>query len=213
MKRWFTSDQHYGHSNIVRYCRRPTLRKTDLDAKGNWVSPEVAIEAAKRSDDFLIKHANMRVKSDDMVISVGDFICYGAEKGVQGLRNHPDFYLNQLNGQYVLIEGNHDAQNNVKSVGRHLITTIGKLRVFVSHFPTDDDHQDPALIEYVYKRCDFALCGHVHEKWKEKMVDTYRGTQFLNINVGIDARKYIPISDSEIYNIYEKVKKNATQVT
>ncbi|MDD4389686.1 MAG: metallophosphoesterase family protein [Eubacteriales bacterium] len=203
MKRWFTSDQHYGHANIIRYCGRPILRKGDIDEHGKWASTEAAKNAATRCDNFLIKQANMRIKADDSVISVGDFMCYGAEKGVQGLRNHPDYYLKQLNGHYVIIEGNHDIQNNVKPIGRHLFTNIAKLRVFVSHYPTDNGIQDPELMAWVRKNCAFAICGHVHEKWAE-MWDN----GFLNINVGVDVHKYLPISDSEIYNIYERAKRN-----
>ncbi len=211
MKRYWTADIHFAHANIVKYCYRPTLRKSDLDDKGNWISDEIAIQAAIRADVFGIKTINGRVKPGDLVTHVGDFLNYGKNKGVEGLRKKAEDYLEQLNGTWIMIEGNHDGNNGVKTIGRHLITTIGKFRVFVSHYPTDDEHQDPDLMKYVYGHCDFAICGHVHEKWKEKLVLTPRGNSFLNINVGVDARKYIPISDSEIYNIYEKVKRNEKQ--
>lgn len=203
MKRWFTADPHFSHANIVRYCKRPTLKKSDLNEKGGWASPQAAIDAAVRADGFQLKRYNERVKPDDQVINVGDFLNYGAEKGDPGLKNHPDVYFKQLNGIWVNIEGNHDANNGVRSIGRHLFTNIAKLRVFVSHYPTDNGIQDPELMAWVRKNCAFAVCGHVHEKWAE-MWDN----GFLNINVGVDVRKYLPISDSEIYNIYEKAKRN-----
>lgn len=200
-RRW-TADIHYGHANISKFCKRPTLRKTDLDENGNWVSHEVAIEAANRMDAFLTKQMNARIKDDDETIHVGDFINYGSNKGDPGLRNKPSDYLKQLKGTWIFIEGNHDGNNNVRSIGRHLITSIAKLRVFVSHYPTTSEAQDPELMAWVRKNCAFAICGHVHEKWAEMWDE-----DLLNINVGVEVRKYLPISDSEVFNVYEKAKR------
>lgn len=199
MVRYFTSDQHLGHANIVRYCKRPILRKGDVNEAGEWASPEIALQIASKNDDFIIKHANMRVKAVDTVISVGDFLNYGNVKGVKGLRNKYDDYLKLLNGKYVLIEGNHDDQNGVKTDGRVLFVMIANLRVFVSHYPTDNPRQDPDLMKWVKKNCAFAICGHVHNQWA-----TQWDEHLLNINVGVDSHRYFPISDQEVFNIYEK---------
>lgn len=211
MKRFWSADVHFGHANIVKYCKRPTLRKNDLDQNGNWVSLTTAIEAANRHDAFLLKQINSRVKSDDQVIHVGDFINYGANKGDPGLKNKPDDYLQQLNGEWIFIEGNHDKNNNVRPIGRHLITEIASLRVFVTHYPTDSDIHDPDLIDWVHKNCAFAIVGHVHEKWAERWIEVvgHRKYHFLNINVGMDVRRFAPISDSEVFCIYERAKREA----
>lgn len=208
MKRYWSADIHFGHANILKYCNRPSLRKTDLDEKGDWVSSEVAVAAADRADKFNINNFNGRIKPEDQVIHVGDFINYGLVKGVMGLKNKPSHYLDQLNGTWTLVEGNHDKNNGVKPQARHLITEISHKRVFVTHYPTDSDIHDPTLIDYVHRHCDFAIVGHVHEKWGHQWV-TVRGKKdpFLNINVGVDMHRFYPISDDEVYGIYLKLKR------
>jgi len=51
---WFTSDQHFGHANIIRYCNRPFASVAEMD-------------------DTLIKDWNREVVSHDTVYHLGDF--------------------------------------------------------------------------------------------------------------------------------------------
>jgi len=51
---WFTSDTHFGHKNIIKYCNRP------------WTG-------AQQMDDALIANWNDRVADDDIVYHLGDF--------------------------------------------------------------------------------------------------------------------------------------------
>ncbi len=188
-KRYWTADWHLGHENIIKYCDRP-------------------FKDVHHQTERIISEANMRVKNDDVLVHVGDFCTRGKCKGVQGERNVFSYYTGQLNGTMVLLEGNHDKQNKTKTVGRHMITTIGKYVAFVSHYPTDADCHSQSLIDWVYNNCDFAICGHVHEKWKTmKHHITHGQPPLININVGVDVNKYRPVSDDEVICIYEKAMK------
>lgn len=78
---WFTSDQHYGHANIIRYCERPYA------------------DVHSMNKDLIERH-NSLVAPNDIVYHLGDFT----------FDRYPDKYLEKLNGQHYLIKGNHDAK-------------------------------------------------------------------------------------------------------
>jgi calcineurin-like phosphoesterase family protein len=180
-QRFWTADWHLGHSAIIGYCDRP-------------------FKDAEHMIKRLIANANMRVKAGDTLISVGDFACYGRAKGIEGLRLHASEYIKQLNGTFVNVEGNHDANNKVKSICDMMLVRIGKFKVSVAHHPSWQMNID-------VKKCldvDFHICGHVHEKFKHAYSEA---NGLLNINVGCDVWNYMPVNDSEIIGYVQKVMK------
>ena len=82
-KVFFTSDTHFGHQNIIRFCNRP------------WAT-------IAEHDQALIDNWNAIVPEDAVVFHLGDF-CYkgGGFPTIQHL-------IGLLHGQIVLIRGNHD---------------------------------------------------------------------------------------------------------
>ena len=50
---WFTSDQHFGHENIIKYCSRP-------------------FASIEEMDEYLIANWNSTVDEDDVVWHLGD---------------------------------------------------------------------------------------------------------------------------------------------
>ena len=216
--RFWTADTHFNHPNIIRYCNRPQLKIGDLLDDGSWISGELAVERTIQMNKALIRDANMRVKMEDTVISVGDFACKGGEKGVAGLNVKPIELLCSCNGKWILVEGNHDDNNGVKADCSFMETTIGKYRVGVQHRPlleTGCEFQGKYRIpdwkikrelfhaEYCRKMFDFVICGHVHNAWQYKVI-----AGILHINVGVDVNRYMPINDTEVVAIYEKAKKH-----
>lgn len=81
MATYFTSDTHFGHSNVIRYCNRP-------------------FQSAEEMDNTIISNWNNRVKPDDEIYHLGDF----------SFRD-PLLYTSRLNGRKFLIPGNHDRRN------------------------------------------------------------------------------------------------------
>ena len=78
---WYTSDQHYGHANIIKHCNRP-------------------FESVGEMDKFIIGQHNLLISKDDNVYHLGDFSF-----------QRPERYLPHLNGKHHLIRGNHDRKN------------------------------------------------------------------------------------------------------
>lgn len=93
MNMFITSDMHFGHANIIKYCNRPFKDVDDMNNK-------------------LIHNWNQRVKEDDIVYHLGDFCFKG---GVEGGISKPQYWENQLNGKIIHIKGNHDKNNHLKS--------------------------------------------------------------------------------------------------
>jgi calcineurin-like phosphoesterase family protein len=82
MAYYFTADTHFGHSNIIRYCKRPFLGSDQMTEE-------------------LIKNWNEMVTPKDTVFHLGDFCLEETEF---------DEFASRLNGKLILIQGNHDSR-------------------------------------------------------------------------------------------------------
>ena len=81
-KVFFTSDLHFGHANVIRFDGRP-------------------FETVEEMNEELIKRWNNKVSPGDLVYVLGDFVWKAAA-------NYLVDILKRLNGQIILIAGNHD---------------------------------------------------------------------------------------------------------
>lgn len=79
---FFTSDLHLGHENALRFDNRCFANVDEMNAE-------------------LVKRWNAKVKPGDIVYVLGDMIWKMQDDQVHKL-------LNKLNGQIILIKGNHD---------------------------------------------------------------------------------------------------------
>ena len=79
--KYFTSDLHFGHKNIIKYENRPFASTEEMD-------------------DSLIQKWNSKVKKNDEVYILGDFGFVNGERANE--------LLDMLNGRKYLIKGNHD---------------------------------------------------------------------------------------------------------
>jgi len=106
---WITSDQHFGHEAIIKYCQRP-------------------FKNAREMDDCIVDQFNSKVGKKDVVYHLGDFSFH---KPIQ--------FLKCLNGEHHLIRGNHDAKQGLecfKSV-QDVLLLKGIARdfgIFLSHY-------------------------------------------------------------------------------
>jgi calcineurin-like phosphoesterase family protein len=76
---YFTADTHFGHANIIKYCHRPFLNKSEMD-------------------QVLLDNINSLVQPNDILYHLGDF-AFG----------DPIFYRKQIKCKNIFfIYGNHD---------------------------------------------------------------------------------------------------------
>ena len=116
MKRWFISDTHFSHTNIIQYAGRPYI----------------TVEEMNRS---LIDNWNQCVGGEDQVFFLGDF----------GLGDVEHLYsiCAQLKGHKICIRGNHDRNATwMMRVGFNLVLEsaflkIGQHHVELIHIPSN----------------------------------------------------------------------------
>ena len=137
MKTWFTSDTHFGHENIIKYCNRPFFNVRDMD-------------------ETIIRNWNSRVKEDDVVYHLGDF-CFKNSKGGkpgEGLPIHSSHWRASLKGYIIHIRGNHDKNNSASTKLVKAYIEYGGKYISLSH-----------RVEEADLKCEMCFVGHVHEKW------------------------------------------------
>ena len=188
MMRWFSSDLHFGHSNIIRYSGRPFDNVDEMN-KG------------------LIEAWNRTVAPEDDVWVLGD-LAMGRLKF-----NVP--LAADLNGDITLLCGNHDtpwlgrspktraknaelyAETGVTILDGETVTLeVDDKLVDCSHFPYQGDSQsvDRHLEHRPVDHGRWLLHGHVHEAWRQS------GRQ---INVGVDAWAGVPVSEEQLVELIQ----------
>jgi calcineurin-like phosphoesterase family protein len=78
---FFTSDTHFGHHNIIKYCGRPFKDANDMN-------------------ESFIRNWNSVVGVDDDVYHLGDVSFMSKQQTIN--------IIKKLNGRIYLVSGNHD---------------------------------------------------------------------------------------------------------
>jgi len=179
---FFTSDTHFSHANIMKYCNRPWSNVEDMN-------------------ETLINNWNKVVNKDSIIFHLGDF-AWG---------NNWMPILNQLNGRKILILGNHDLKNKDSNalkngfeyVCQQLYINVEHRKVILNHCP---------LLCYggTYRQDDdkvYQLFGHVHSgPYSSNGLDVERLVNLFptQYDVGVDNNDFTPIS---WYDVNEKIQK------
>jgi len=182
---YITADTHLGHENIISYCNRPFRNLNHMDSE-------------------IIRRWNERVREDDTVIVAGDFCFTNSPGGKigEGTTNPPKYYRELLNGNIILLRGNHDKNNKANTHIQSLILDFGKQNYFVTHKPQDYNS------DYKYN-----LVGHVHEKWLFKKYEynpvmcSRRVDYIYLLNVGVDQHNFYPIPMTQVIRLFSKIEK------
>lgn len=193
MSVWFTSDTHYSHTNIIKYCNRPFRDVNHMN-----------IELALRW--------NERVKSGDTVYHLGDY-------GLGDIMNSLE-YSKLLTGEKVLVLGNHDRpfMKRVKSSfgewmslyeqyfdrvvsWKGMSVDLYGYEFNLSHFPyTGDSHDDDRYEEFRIRDAGVPLIhGHTHFAGSPVSYSVEGTWQY---HVGVDAHNYAPVPAMQVIDAY-----------
>ena len=181
-KLFFTSDTHWGHFNISKYCHRP-------------------FESRSEMDNALIDNWNKIVPPDGIVVHCGDFMLPHKED----IKEYEKI-LKKLNGNILLCRGNHDRiplsiepQGKLIAVVDIAMVYADKVKIMASHYP---------MLAYP---ADYQVFGHIHTLSNGicygidgDVNNRMRKTQY---DVGVDQNGYKPVSYWQLCDIFRNKAK------
>lgn len=164
MKTYVTSDLHFGHKNIMKFCPITRARfRDDVDYM----------------NELMVKEWNEIVEPGDLVYMLGDVAFLPSAKAVE--------YMRRLNGDKILVEGNHDRKllndpvfrREFVEVHKYLDINYNGTKVVMFHYPIAEWDQ--------MHRGSVHLHGHLHggESGMEK---------FRCRDMGMDATGFIVVT-------------------
>lgn len=195
---WFTADQHFWHSRIIKHANRP-------------------FDSVEEMNKTLIDNWNDCVKPTDTVYVLGDMFWCGRKKA--------EPIVKSLLGKKILVKGNHDSGTKrwldmgFKDVCEREFFIYDNNHWFnLSHYPyypnlftrTEVWFKESIKeimgirVAHAMKRTldkrlkddgNWLLHGHVHNSWK---------TNKRQINVGVDVWGYKPVSIDAILSMVNK---------
>lgn len=161
---YLTSDNHFGHRNIIGYCDRP-------------------FKSVEEMDEAMIQRWNQNVGDESTVLVVGDFSFYDFETTKR--------IVQRLKGRKTLIRGNHDKSHSDKwflkagfdAVIEHMMLMLSidpRNQAEVQHHPVYNTKYGAGILFH----------GHAHNYCKAKHYVT--NNQVL-LNVGVDCWNFAPV--------------------
>ena len=178
-KFYFTSDTHFNHENIIKYCKRP-------------------FSSIDEHDETLIKNWNDVVPEDGIVFHLGD-VGFGDPGRINEI-------LKQLNGKIYLVIGNHDWRRIVndhkwrfEDMTQQINMKIGKRHIILNHYP---------MLAFSGAWCGedatYQLFGHVHTSpYTDEGLDQLRMKMLFTsqYDVGVDNNSFKPVSWNDVDTI------------
>jgi calcineurin-like phosphoesterase family protein len=163
MSIFLISDNHFdAYPYLYKVFPRNELCKYD----------NTLLENRLKNNDLINKEMingwNSVVSDDDLVISIGDF-CY----------TDPRPWLDKLNGNKIMLRGNHDNWCEGYAGDWHMILEYKKMRFYVTH--------DPAYVPRDWK--EWVIHGHHHNMPGFPFINGDR----KNINVACELVDYTPV--------------------
>lgn len=166
---WFTADLHFSHPKIIDIYNRPTT--------------------VEEHDKWLLNRLNSKVGKNDILYILGDVSMVSREQ--------TDKILDKINGNKILILGNHD--NNIKNSTRFgEITQIknfnftspsyNNIHIVLCHYPIASWNRKVHGAGHLY--------GHTHGRFKNTG---------LSFDIGVDCNNYYPLNLEEVINKFAKV--------
>ncbi len=172
MSIWFTSDTHFGHANIIRYCDRPYSSLSEMD-------------------EALVAKWNQVVRPNDIVYHLGDFTL--------GKQEQAAAHFAHINGRISVIPGGHDkgwvSKGEYISKSGHPVVILPPLVTIKLPVPGVEPSQMIVLCHYAMRVWDrshygsWHLYGHSHCNLPQHL---------KSLDVGIDCWNYFPVSLEQV---------------
>jgi calcineurin-like phosphoesterase family protein len=163
MKTYITSDLHFGHKNIMKFCPATRARfRDDVDYM----------------NEAMVREWNEIVKPEDLVYILGDVAFLPAQKAAE--------VMNRLNGRKILVQGNHDRKTLndpvfrgcFEEVHHYLDINYNGTKVCMFHYPIAEWDQ--------MHRGSVHFHGHLHGG--ESGLEKFRAR-----DMGMDATGFIVV--------------------
>lgn len=131
---FYSSDHHFDHKNIIRFCKRP-------------------FNDVPHMNEMLIQYWNETVTPEDTVYYIGDF----------QFNPDPDLFLSRLNGRKILIKGNHDFHHSKIIESKHWAEVHDILHTSLDHTKVTLCHYAMRVWPSAHKG-SLMLYGHSHNR-------------------------------------------------
>lgn len=186
---FFTSDTHFGHANIIKYCNRPFLSAADERAladgggtwhRGNWKGDgssewRISQEAVELMNDTLINNINAMVGENDILWHLGDWAFARKDQYYYKCREYRDrIKCRNVN----LIWGNHDYRSiSNLFYEAHDMTEIeiGRQKITLNHYAM--------AIWNKSHRGAWHMYGHSHSGAEEWLDRNMKGRRAFDVGV------------------------------
>ncbi len=165
---YFTSDQHFGHFNIIRLSHRP-------------------FATADEMDEAMIAKWNAKVKAHDTIYILGDLFFRSA---------NVEPILKRLCGRKHLVLGNHDHSwtgkvrlgDYFKSVQTMKEVDIGGNPATLCHYP---------MLSYPQARRGYMIYGHIHNNTGDDYWPLIMRRPRM-LNAGVNVNGFEPVTFEEL---------------
>lgn len=165
---FFTSDQHFGHFNIIRLSHRPFASLDEMN-------------------ETMIARWNAKVRDKDTVYVLGDLFFRAATVAP---------ILRQLKGRKHLVLGNHDHSWTSKvSISDHFESVqticeidIGGKPATLCHYP---------MLSYPHARRGYMIYGHIHNNTGDDYWPLIMRRARM-LNAGVDVNDFEPVTFDEL---------------
>ncbi len=168
---WFTSDQHWGHANIIRFSERPFA---DVESM----------------NEALIANWNRVVGERDIVYHLGDIFLLPTSEAKK--------VRDRLHGRICLVRGNHDKTADSMKGGFEWIKDYYELKYDDEGAP--EGRRRIVLCHYAFRVWNkshhgaWHLYGHSHGSLPDE-------PNSLSFDVGVDCHAYTPLSYEQVKGI------------
>lgn len=181
--KFYIADLHYGHKNVLNFDNRP-------------------FNSIEEMNEELVKRWNRVVTNGDQVYILGDMFWCEDKEAIR--------VLDMLNGQKILVRGNHDrikgknSESRFVKVAEYMEIEDNGRKIVLCHYPI------PCFKNHFYG--SYHLYGHVHNsfEWtmmldcKNSMESYGQPCQMYNVGVMMPYMDYTPRTLDEIVEGYIK---------